>query len=194
MMVEGGEAVVRPFGGEAEAKMSTNFREGTWYAVHTRSRHEKMVASALAGKGFDAYLPLYRARRRWSDRIKELDLPLFPGYVFSRFEITDMLSVLKCAGVARVVAFGQEPAAIDPVELERVQTIVDSGLTVLPWPHLVVGEKVYLAEGPLEGVEGVIARIKGNLRLVVSVTMLQRSVAVEIDHSWVRPLSLKPYL
>lgn len=174
--------------------MSTNFREGTWYAVHTRSRHEKMVATALTGKGFDAYLPLYKARRRWSDRVKELDLPLFPGYVFSRFEITDMLSVLKCTGVARVVTFGQEPAAIDPVELERVRTIVDSGLTVLPWPHLVVGEKVYLVEGPLEGVEGVIARIKGNLRLVVSVTMLQRSVAVEIDQGWVRPLSLRRYL
>lgn len=165
-----------------------DFQQGTWYALQIRNRHEKLVTSALNGRGFECYVPVYRSRRRWSDRFKEVDVPLFPGYIFSRFEAKDQLSVLKCTGVAQVVTVGRSLVAVDPVELERVQRMVESGLLVLPWPYLAVGKRVYLTGGPLEGLEGIISRVKGNCRLVVSVSLLQRSVAVEIDRDWVRPV------
>jgi transcription antitermination factor NusG len=170
-----------------------DFQHGTWYALRIRSRHEKLVSTALTGRGFDCYVPLYRSRRRWTDRFKELDLPLFPGYVFSRFEVRDQLSVLKCTGVTQIVALGRMPVPVDAAELERVQRMVESGLSVMPWPYLAVGERVYLTGGPLEGLEGIISRVKGNFRLVVSVSLLQRSVAVEIDRDWVRPVVAAGY-
>ncbi|HBY58445.1 MAG TPA: hypothetical protein DEH78_01400 [Solibacterales bacterium] len=166
-----------------------NFDQGSWYAVHVRSRHEKLVASLLEGKGMEVFLPLHRSQRNWSDRVKVVDLPLFPGYVFASFERPQHLSVLKSAGVIRVIGFGDELTPVAPEELGAVDRLVSSGLLMLPWPRLAEGERIYLEQGPLRGLEGVVAKVKGGLRLVVSVSLLQRSVAVEIDRGWVRPVS-----
>jgi transcription antitermination factor NusG len=161
-----------------------------WYAVQTRVQHEKMVAQALAGKGYEEFLPLYRCRRRWSDRIKELELPLFPGYVFCRFDVEQRLPILVTPGVQHIVGIGKVPLPVEEAEIAAIQSIVRTGLPAEPWPFLQVGQRVRIVSGPLEGLEGLLLAVKKPYRLVVSVTLLQRSVAVEIDSVWVTPLAL----
>jgi transcription antitermination factor NusG len=157
-----------------------------WYALRIRARHEKLIASALFGKGYDVFLPLYRSRRRWSDRMKELDAPLFPGYLFCRFDVHRRLPILTTPGVIQVVGIGKKIVPVDDTEITAIQSIVTSQLSAEPWPYLCVGQRVRIEKGPLTGVEGILlAAKKGNRVLVVSVTLLQRSVAVEIDEEFV---------
>ncbi|MDX2151231.1 MAG: UpxY family transcription antiterminator [Bryobacteraceae bacterium] len=165
------------------------FEDGPWYAVHVKSRHEKLVATLLEGRGLDVFLPLSRTRRTWSDRVKLVDMPVFPGYVFASFERAQHLSVLQSAGVLRVVGFGDELTPVSPQELRAVARLASSGLALVPWANLSEGENIYLERGPLRGLEGIVAKVKGTWRLVVSVSLLQRAVAVEIDRNWVRPVA-----
>ena len=161
----------------------------SWYAVRVRSRFERAVSAALSGKGFDEYLPLYKSRRKWSDRAKDLDLALFPGYVFCRFDVENRLPILTIPGVISIVGTGKIPEAISDSEIDAIQTVVHSGLHLQAWPQLVVGSRVMIEQGPLKGLEGVALDIKKKYRLFVSVPLLQRSVSVEIEREWVRPLS-----
>ncbi len=160
-----------------------------WYALQVRPRFEKMVASTLLSKGYEGFLPLYRNRSRWSDRIKEVDLPLFPGYLFCRFDINKRLPILVTPGVMQVVGVGKSPYPVDNAEIEALQSIVISGLQAEPRSYLNIGEKVRIEIGPLAGVEGILLALKGSSKLVVSVSLLQRSVAVTIDDSWVVPVT-----
>jgi len=132
-------------------------------------------------------LPTYRARRRWSDRIKELELPLFPGYIFCRFDPQYRLPILKTPGFVSIVGIAKQPVAIDESELAAIRTLVSSGLSHQPWPYVRIGQRVRIECGPLGGLEGILQNIKGRQRIVVSVSLLQRSVAVEIDSTWVAP-------
>ena len=157
-----------------------------WFALHVRSSYERTVATILQGKGYESFLPQYKCRRRWSDRIKEVELPLFPGYLFCRFDIQHRLPILKTPGVLQVVGIGKIPVAIDQSELSAIQTLVNSGLPSQPWSFLQIGERVTIEYGALSGLEGILLDFKGRHRLVLSVTLLQRSVAVEIDAAWVR--------
>jgi transcription antitermination factor NusG len=125
----------------------------------------------------------------WSDRKKDLDLPLFPGYIFCRFDVQARLPILTTPGVVSIAGAGKTPLAISEVEIDAIQTMIRSGLHLQPWPQLVVGSRVVIETGPLKGLEGVAMDIKKKYRLFVSVPMLQRSVSVEIDREWVRPLS-----
>ncbi len=159
-----------------------------WYAVRVRSKFEQSVAVSLTGKGYEKYLPLYRSRRQWSDRMKDLDLPLFPGYLFCRFDAQVRLPILTIPGVISIVGSGRTPIAVSDQEIEMIQTMVKSGLMLRPWPQLVVGSRIVIEKGPLQGVEGVTVDIKRKHHLIVSVPLLQRSVAVEIDREWVRPI------
>ncbi len=161
----------------------------SWYAVRTKSRCERMVSLALSGKGYQEYLPLYRARRTWSDRLKEIDVPLFPGYVFCRFDVQFRLPILTTPGVVSVVGIGRIPVPVLDEEIEAVRTVVHSGLHLAPWPQLAVGSRVLIEKGPLKGLEGVALDVKKKYHLFVSVPLLQRSVSVEIDREWVRPLA-----
>jgi transcription antitermination factor NusG len=143
----------------------------------------------LRGKGYEEFLPLYRSRRRWSDRVKELDLPLFPGYLFCRFDVHDrLLPILTTPGVISIVGAGKTPIAVPDEEIATVQAILRSGLPSRPWPCLTAGSKVLIERGPLAGIEGIALRVDKTFRLVVSVLLLQRSVAVEIERDWVRPI------
>ena len=162
-----------------------------WYAIRVRSQHEDVIARHLRVRGMESFLPLYRERRRWSDRFKEIDLPLFPGYVFCRFDPQNRLPVLTVPGVVLVVGVGRNPVPIDETEIEAIQTAVKSGYPTQPSPFLQIGHKVRIEHGPLCGTEGILTGFRGHLRLVLSITLLQRSVAVEIDAASVRPLSLK---
>lgn len=159
-----------------------------WFALRIRSQHEAKVAAALQSKGYEEFLPLYRIRRRWSDRFKEIYRPLFPGYVFCRFDVNQRLPILVTPGVMLIVGSGKIPLAVDDNEITALQSIVKSGLQAQPWPFLQVGQRVRIEQGSLEGVEGILIGLKGPHRLVVSVTLLQRSVAVEIDEHWATPL------
>jgi transcription antitermination factor NusG len=160
-----------------------------WYALRVRPRFEKMVASALLSKGYEGFLPLYRHRSRWSDRIKEVLLPLFPGYMFCRFDVNKRLPILVTPGVLEVVGIAKTPYPVEEAEIFALQSIVLSSLQVEPRSYLNIGTRVRIELGPLSGVEGILTGKKGNRKLVVSVSLLQRSVAVEIDESWVVPVS-----
>jgi transcription antitermination factor NusG len=159
-----------------------------WYALRVRSRHESTVASHLQARGYESFLPLYKSQRRWSDRFKEIELPLFPGYVFCQFNLLNRLPILTVPGIVHVVGVGKIPVAIDETEIAAIQAAVKSGLPRQPWPFLEIGHKVRIEHGPLCGVEGVLLGFRGHQRLVLSVTLLQRSVAVQVDEAWVQPV------
>lgn len=159
-----------------------------WFAIRTRSNFEKVAAIALENKGMTPYLPAYRNRRRWSDRVVVADTPLFLGYVFCRFDPLNRLPVLTTTGVISIVGCGNEPAPIDDDEIEAIQAILRSGLATEPCPFLREGQRVRVRRGSLEGVEGILTKKKSDFRLVISVTMLQRSISVEIDREWIEVL------
>ncbi|MBZ5586328.1 MAG: hypothetical protein LAQ30_29905 [Acidobacteriia bacterium] len=161
----------------------------SWYAIRIQSRLGSVASATLRGKGYEEFLPLYRSRRRWSDRVKELELPLFPGYLFCRFDVSDrLMPILTTPGVIGIVGAGKTPVPVDDEEIGAIRAILRSGLAAQPWPFLQVGAKVYIERGPLAGVEGIIANTDKVYRLVVSVNLLQRSVAVEVDREWARPI------
>jgi transcription termination/antitermination protein NusG len=150
-----------------------------------------MVAarSALGYIGFEALAPTYRARRRWSDRVKEIDLPLFAGYVFCRFAFAERIKVMDAPGVAKVVEFGGVPAEISDAEIAAIRMVMDSKLPVRPWPYLKPGDRVRVERGPLRGVEGTLLRKESDcLQLVIGIEMLRRSLAVEVEADMVTPL------
>lgn len=152
-----------------------------WYAIRTRSNHEKLAASVLQGKGYEPYLPVYRHRRRKADVMVESEHSLFPGYVFCRFDFTKRLPILTTTGVISVLGFGKEPAPIPDHEMEAVEAVLRSGLPAEPCAYLREGQRVRVTGGSLDGVEGIVVKKKNQFRMVVSVTMLQRSISVEID-------------
>ena len=163
-----------------------------WFALQVRSRRENLVAAHLGGQGYECFLPLYKSVRRWSDRVKELEQPLFPGYLFCRFDFQNRGPLLMTPGVIQVVGVGRTPMPVEESEVEAVRQAVLSGLTNQPWPYLEVGEKVRVNYGSLRGLEGILVNFKGSQRVVLSVTLLQRSVAVEIDLEWVTPVRETP--
>lgn len=158
-----------------------------WYALRVRSRHEDTVTRHLQARGFESFLPLYRGQHRWCDRFKEIDLPLFPGYVFCRFDLGNRLPVLTVPGVVHALGVGKIPVPINDHEIDSIQAAVNSRLSRQPWPYLEIGHRVRIEYGPLCGVEGILLSFKGHQRLVLSVTLLRRSVAVEVDQAWVQP-------
>jgi transcription antitermination factor NusG len=160
-----------------------------WYAVRCRSKCEGVASSMLQAKGYQQFLPLVRSRRRWSDRTKELQVPLFPGYVFCHFDAAHRVPVLQSAGVAGIVSFGPLLAPIPADEIQAVETMLRLCHHVEPYPSLPIGQKIRIDHGPLAGAEGVVVTLKNGFRLVASVTLLQRSVSVEIDRDWASPVS-----
>ncbi|HVB85942.1 MAG TPA: UpxY family transcription antiterminator [Candidatus Dormibacteraeota bacterium] len=163
-----------------------------WFALQVRARHETGVANFLSGRGYEPFVPMYQGRRRWSDRIKVVDTPLFPGYLFCRFDINNRLPILTTPGVIQVVGFNRTPVPVDDSEIGAIQNLVTSGFPSQPWPFLQAGDRVQIESGPLRGLEGLLVELKGSHRLIVSVTLLQRSVAVEIDSALVKALRSAP--
>jgi transcription antitermination factor NusG len=156
-----------------------------WYGIHTKSNCENVAANVLQAKGYQHYLPSYRVSRQWSDRTVQTTLPLFPGYVFCRFDAHRCLPIITTLGVASIVGFGKEPAPIPEQEIEAIQRILQAGLSPEPAAFLREGQAVRLKRGALEGVEGILLKKKTEWRMVVSITMLQRSISVEVDRDWV---------
>jgi transcription antitermination factor NusG len=151
-----------------------------WFALYVKPRHEKNVELILRGKGLEPFLPTYI---RLSTRSKRYELPLFPGYIFCRSDITDYLLIRATPGVFSIVGHGNTPSPVPDEEVDRVKRLIQSGLTPKAWPYTSVGYPIRLESGPLRGVQGVIVDAEDKKWLVVSVNLLQRSVAVKIDRN-----------
>ena len=162
-----------------------------WWALYTRHQHEKIVAEMLSAKGFEVFLPLYESMRRWKDRSKLLTLPLFPCYVFVRGGLDRRLQVVTTPGVHMILFHGERVATIPGVEIEAIRKVVEGPYRVEPHPFLKCGERVRVTHGSLLGVEGVLVRKKNLYRLVLSVDMMAKSVAVEIDAADVEPVGAR---
>ena len=159
----------------------TNLCESAWYAIYTRHQHEKMVAQNLTNKGFETFLPLYATTHHWKDRMKALWLPLFPSYVFLNGGLDRRLQIVTTPGIHGIVSCGEQPAAIPAIEIEAIRRVVESGARIEAHPYLKLGDRVRIKCGPLEGIQGILVRKKNICRLVLSVEMLGKSAAMEID-------------
>lgn len=155
--------------------------EARWYAAYTCANHEKCVAAELRCREVERFLPLYSSVRRWKDRRVTVERPLFPGYVFVRFALRDRLRVLTVPGVARLVCFNGLPAALPDSDMEALQAGLSDLTRVEPHPFLTVGRRVRVVAGPFAGLEGILKQRKNRLRVVVSLAVIQQSVAVEVD-------------
>ncbi len=152
-----------------------------WFALRVRPKHEKSAATGLERQGFEPYVPLHRVRRRWSDRIKEIDAVLFPGYIFCRFARAERMIVINSPGVESILGFGKIDIPVDDAELAAVRTLIGSGRPLAPWPYLNIGQNVAIESGPLAGLRGVVLRDENAWRVVVSVEALGRSISAEVD-------------
>jgi transcription antitermination factor NusG len=161
----------------------------SWWALYTRHQHERVVADVLSAKGFEVFLPLYDSIRRWKDRQKLLSLPLFPCYVFIRGEVGRCLQVVNTPGVHMILNQGEHFAVIPENEIQAIRRTVEGPFRMEPHPFLRCGERVRVTCGSLQGVEGILVRKKNQFRLVLSVDMLAKSVAVEIDAADVESVS-----
>lgn len=159
-----------------------------WYALHVRSQFERKVRDALSDIHIEPFLPLYQERSRWSDRIQLVERTLFPGYVFGHLEPDQIRKAVRVNGVVRILGTAGEAEPIPDFEIEQVKRVIDSGVYATPLAHLVSGQKVRITAGSLAGIEGIVLRIKGELRVVVSINLLGRSVAAELDTDNVVPV------
>jgi transcription antitermination factor NusG len=164
------------------------YREQRWYAAYTSANHEKSVAKQLGMREVEHFLPLYESVRRWKDRRVRLQMPLFPGYVFVRLALRDRLKVLQVPSVVRLVGYGEAPTALDEEEIAGLRCALAGGMRAEPHPYLRAGCRVRITDGPLAGHEGILVRRKGNLHVVLSVELIQRSIYVQIDSSCLEPL------
>jgi transcription antitermination factor NusG len=153
----------------------------TWHVLQTRHQHEKCVRDVLAEKGFEAFCPTYAEVHRWKDRRKEVTLPLFPGYLFIAGGLDRRVDVLSTPGVCTIVSFGNAAAIVPEKEISAIRLAAASSQLMEPHPFLKEGQKVRVRSGPLSGVEGILQRRKDSFRLVLSIELLGRSVAVEVE-------------
>ena len=156
-------------------------QNGNWYALYTCPRHEKFVAKQIERRRFSCFLPLYRSVRRWKDRRKELELALFPGYVFVRMALENRLQVLELPGVVRLVSFNGQPAVVPTEQIESIRDRLSGAGSIEPHPYLRTGRRVRVRHGAMTGLEGIVVRRKDRCRVVFSIDLIMRSVAVEVD-------------
>jgi transcription antitermination factor NusG len=173
----------------APTKLSEAGAELKWYALYTCPRHEKTVAQQIEERSIECFLPLYRSVRRWKDRRKELELALFPGYIFVHLALQNKMRVLQLPSAVRLVSFNGQPAALPEIEIETLRDRLSRGGCAEPHPYLSVGRRVRVCAGPMQGLEGIILRRKDRCRVVFSLELIMRSVAVEVDESEVEPVA-----
>lgn len=156
-----------------------------WFALAVKPRFDKAVAQALESKGYETLLPLYKKHHTYGARSKHSELPLFPGYLCCRFDVQSRLPILTTPGVIQVIGAGSTPIALSDVEINSLQTAIKAQLSVQPVPFVYEGQRVRITAGALAGVEGIVISSTQRLRLVLSITLLQRSVLLEIDRDQV---------
>jgi transcription termination/antitermination protein NusG len=152
-----------------------------WFVAQTCAHHERRVSRQLGQRAIENFLPLYERMSQWKDRRVRLEVPLFAGYVFVHLGICERMRVLEVPGVARLVGFGGLPAVLPDDEINSIRNSLKFPLRAKPCPYLAIGQRVCIHRGPLQGVQGILVRRKNQLRLVLSVALIQRSMAVEVD-------------
>ena len=165
--------------------MGKRDQQWPWFAILARTGRERNATLLLENTGYECYLPVSKLVRKWSDRVKETEVPLFPGYFFCRMNPHNRLPVLTTPGVMQIVGVGKTPVAVEEQEIAAIQCAGKSGIPIMPWPYMEVGHLARIKEGPLKGLTGIVVKVKSIAKLVLSVSLLQRSVAVEIDRSWI---------
>ena len=159
-----------------------------WHAAYTNANHEKRVAEQLMRRSVEHFLPLYGSVRQWKDRRVQLQLPLFPGYVFVRMALQDRMRVQQVPGVARLIGFDGHPSILAEEEIETLKKLLVSGIRAEPFPYLTGGRHMRISAGPLAGREGIVVRRKGSLRVVLSIDLVQRSILLDVDANDLEPL------
>jgi transcription antitermination factor NusG len=162
-----------------------------WYAVQVRVRWESSTTALLSSKGYQTFLPTYKAEKLSRGKSARVSAPLFPGYAFCQFDAAKRLPILVTPGVVTVVGRGRVPVPVEDSEIEAIQRVISSGLQVEPWPYLKIGQRVRIEDGALGGLEGILTGFKGGRRIVVSISLLGRSVALEIDRFRICPIQPK---
>lgn len=160
-----------------------------WFVLTVKTGHEKAVGEQLRSRDLEAYVPLYRSRRVWSDRMKTVELPLFPSYTFCHFSFEDRLKVMGTPRVRSIVGFGGKPAPLSHEEVATLKAMTESRLPLSPWPPLYTGERVRIRHGALAGIEGNVVREKSVWRVVVTIELLNRGVAVEVERDAIERLA-----
>jgi transcription antitermination factor NusG len=168
-------------------ELAREYDESHWYAAHTRANHEKRLAEQFAERSVEHFLPLYESERRWKDRRVTLQLPLFPGYILVRLPLRERMRVLQIPGVARLVGFNGSPVPLPDAEIEALREKLNRQVRAEPHPYLQAGRRVRVRRGPLEGFEGILVRRKHKFRIVVSIDLILRSIAAEVDIADVEP-------
>jgi transcription antitermination factor NusG len=167
--------------------LSSDYADLRWYAAYTSANHEKRVREQLEQRCVASFLPVYETLRRWKDRRKRLDLPLFPGYVFVRIALADQMRVLQIPSVVRLVGFNGHPSPLADEEIEGLKVSLAAGVLAEPHPFLTAGRRVRIKSGPLAGRQGILLRRRGRLRVVLSIELIMRSVVVDVDADYVEP-------
>ena len=167
---------------------SAVYSQPRWYAAYTNANHEKSVAAQFSVRAVEHFLPQYESLRRWKDRQKKLQLPLFPGYVFVKLALRDRLQVIQVPGVVRLVGFGEQPVPLADAEVEGLREALAGGLCAEPHRFLKTGQRVRIVSGPLAGREGILKRWKGDMRVLLSIELIQRSILIDVDASALVPL------
>src|SRR5437667_3876573 len=171
----------------SEAYSSFESANKKWFALYFKPRHEKVVVRSLDGVGLESFLPLYVRRHVYACRRKENEIPLFPGYVFCRFDPFKRTPILSTPGVISIVSVARTPVPVDDIEIFSLRSAIKSRLSLEPHSFVQTGERVRIRRGALSGIEGIVLEVSKSLRLVLSVTLLQRSVQLEVDSSWIVP-------
>ena len=166
--------------------MDSNEQNKKWIAVYTKPRHEKTVEKELQKKGFEVYLPLLKQRRKWSDRKKWVEFPLFRSYIFVKTEIKNALFVLQTLGVVKVVKFGGEVAVIQNDSIQAIKFMIEGGYSPEATDYFVKGDPVEVKDGPLKGLVGEVIRVDNHDRLLVRVDAIQHSVSVQINRAFLK--------
>jgi len=175
-----------------ENEMALYANSVRWFALYTRANHEKTSAAQLGQRAIEHFLPTFHSMRRWKDRKKQIELPLFPGYLFARFDPRAKLDVLNVPGVVRLVGFDSRPLALPDDEIENLRVAMRENLDVQPHAYLTAGRRVRVIRGPLAGMLGTLVRRKGRTRLLVNIELIQRSAAIEVAAEDVEPILEKP--
>ena len=183
------EAVSSPGLSELCAAGDPKWKTPSWYALYTKSRHEKLLDRELTKKGIETFLPLRKITRRWSDRKKIIEDPLFKGYLFVRMPLAERWTVLNTAGAVRFLGRSATgPIAVPETELLTVRRFIEEEIEIDPFPYLKQGERVYVRSGPFKGAEGFVVRKDSHCRLVISLDLLMQSVSIQIDQACVEPV------
>ncbi len=159
-----------------------------WFAAFVKPRHEKRVAASLKAKHIEHFLPLRRVRTRWTDRWKELQLPLFPGYIFCRFDPNEPSTVVTTPGIISIVRRGATYARVRTEEIQLLQRAISASLDVESSDQCLSGTRVIIVAGPLSGITGTVVMHRSSLRLILSLTLLKRVVLAELDSEWISPV------